>query len=286
MLLIFKSILIVLFLVSNVQGQKANEEVNQYHPTISPDDIEMTIETDKRSYFPNEPIVLAITLRNKTGRQLDFMHDANRLHTCEITVLDPYREEKHIEFGKDKANGFTIPEHEPTPVPKTKYGDPSVHARGSLRPNWIPPHGRDIFSVSLSRMFDLSYPSGIYTVKVRYDNHYGIKPNHVFEQTTTFKIRDASSLSSMALMGENLSWIIGKTRAIDLLSSEAEAIMDRLETLEDSGRRDDPDYSRLMAILESLGYLFHTDELRYMALHNAWTLDDFRKFIGKYNNKE
>ena len=113
MLLIFKSILIVLFLVSNVQGQKANEEVNQYHPTISPDDIEMTIETDKRSYFPNEPIVLAITLRNKTGRQLDFMHDANRLHTCEITVLDPYREEKHIEFGKDKANGFTIPEHEP-----------------------------------------------------------------------------------------------------------------------------------------------------------------------------
>ena len=104
MLLIFKSILIVLFLVSNVQGQKANEEVNQYHPTISPDDIEMTIETDKRSYFPNEPIVLAITLRNKTGRQLDFMHDANRLHTCEITVLDPYREEKHIEFGKDKAN--------------------------------------------------------------------------------------------------------------------------------------------------------------------------------------
>ena len=87
-------------------------------------------------------------------------------------------------------------------------------------------------------------------------------------------------------MGENLSRIIGKTRAIDLLSSEAEAIMDRLETLEDSGRRDDPDYSRLMAILESLGYLFHTDELRYMALHNAWTLDDFRKFIGKYNNKE
>ena len=51
MLLIFTSILIVLFLVSNVQGQKANEEVNQYHPTISPGDIEMTIETDKKELF-------------------------------------------------------------------------------------------------------------------------------------------------------------------------------------------------------------------------------------------
>ena len=220
---------------------------------IAPGELEMTLSTDQKSYFPGEPVFLVIALRNRGDRTLRLGVTKPWICDYEITVLDPKRKGKTIPKEVLGAEAdIVVSGHEPTPVPMTRwlqgnsgYGSKSFE---------IKPKERSLFFFPLHLAFDMTSPEGVYTVKVKYKPCHFAIPSFTLEGTTTVEIKSKYwyEMSSVDMTAEYMIRMFGQRKATHFLCAEAEALLASLEQKKEGELEDSAAYRRLILLLRTV----------------------------------
>ena len=260
--------------------------------------LELDLACDKENYIWMEPITLSIVLRNTSDKPISIMYDRqNPFRNYEITVLDPARAKKVIPKDDFIKEDHIIPEHKPSPLPKTEYYKYLLQtSTENFKETIIQPRQKVIANIQLNALFDLSYPSGSYTIivqsKIRQNNQVSFE----LEKTLSFTIKKSYDYESYPenIASQNLCAIFGKTRAYQILSKEAEALLTKMEKSTNGQIEKSKDYRRLMMLLRSLSRISkphcidlinHMEYVNSMGPKNKMTPADLHDFI-KENNQE
>lgn len=220
---------------------------------IAHGELEMTLSTDQKSYFPGEPIILVIALHNRGDKVLRLGVTKPWICDYEITVFDPKRKGKTIPkevFGAEAD--IVVPSHEPTPVPMTRWLQ-QFRAYGS-KSFEINPKEKSLFFFPLHLAFDMTCPEGAYTVKVKYKPCHFAIPSFTLEGTTTVEIKSKYwyEMSSVDMTAEYMIRMFGQRKATHFLCAEAEALLASLEQKKEGELEDSAAYRRLILLLRTV----------------------------------
>ncbi len=186
----------------------------------------------------------------------------NPLRNYELTVLDPAREKKVIPKDDFIKEDHVIPEHKPSPVPKTEYYKHLLQtSTESFKETIIQPRQKIITNIQLNALFDLSCPCGLYTIIVKSNIRQNDQVAFEQEKTTNFTIFeiDGCKIYPEYIASQNLCTIFGKMKAYQILSKEAEALLTEMEKSTNGQIEKSKDYRRLMMLLRSLSRISKPD---------------------------
>lgn len=255
---------------------------------IAHGELEMTLSTDQKSYFPGEPIILVIALHNRGDKVLRLGVTKPWICDYEITVFDPKRKGKTIPkevFGAEAD--IVVPSHEPTPVPMTRWLQ-QFRAYGS-KSFEINPKEKSLFFFPLHLAFDMTCPEGAYTVKVKYKPCHFAIPSFMLEGTTSVTIRSLYDfhMNSNYATAEYMIRMCGRRKTTHFLCAEAEALLASLEQAKEGELEDSAAYRRLILLLRTVmhadGRFSHSERVKFGLFDDEkhFTPEEVRELLKK-----
>ena len=244
--------------------------------------LELSVTTDKSSYYIGEPIVLRVVLQNKSDKELDIAYRKyNRIH---VSVLFP----NETEWRKIDPTGIFL-EHR-------KHPEQLKHFTRLAR-NWSPWDGFKNWTIYpgkslveqefISSLFDMTLPEGKYKIRVSYPLYKdgGFKRLFdtycEFEQEISVQIKD-SPISSAGITADTFVRMLGKKKAMELLSEEADELLTALTVGTNGNLQASSEYQRLLLLFRTMGDVagFGWEEkLTRLEEENKITSADLREFI-------
>ena len=267
---------IVLFSCAFIFGSLIAQESGNH--ALTSDGIEMTVRTDKESYRLDEPIILEITITNRSGEnRYIYQPDKNNIDgVYDITVLTPAFTEQGLPSSvfnglDDTIKEMILAEGKPKPLDRTAFGS-SMRQSGNKTKICLHPNARHIERLPLGLMFDLS--------KERLGlNHTVIVKNKALslEMKVSFELK-GKSVSGPYLTACRLSSVFGARKAMRMLCDEAEMLMERIEDTDGAMLLTSPEHDSLTRCLDIMRELYATVSNRRID-RKPWTRDEGRKMI-------
>ena len=263
---------IVLFSCAFIFGSLIAQESGNH--ALTSDGIEMTVRTDKESYLLDDPIILEITITNRSGedRYIYQSGQDNIDNVYDITVLTPFFTEKDFPpLAIKGVEDMIIEMGKPKPLKRTDFGN-SLECSENKTKICLHPNARHIERLPLGLMFDLS--------KERLGlNHTVIVKNKALslETKASFKLK-RKSLSGPYLTACRLSSVFGDKKAMRMLCDEAEVLMEKIEDTDGALLLTSSEHDRLTRCLNIMRELYATVSNRRID-RKPWTRDEGRKMI-------
>ncbi len=275
-------IYVLLFLFYNVfpvihlYGQENVTKVE--NNTFTSDGIEMTVRTDKASYRLDEPIMLEITITNRSGEDRYIYQPAkNDIDSVyDITVLTPSYTEQDLpsslfNIQDDEIKEAILAAGQPTPLNRTDFGSSIEHSENKTK-ICLHPNARHIERIPLGLLFDLS--------KERLGlNHTVIVKNKALslETNVSFELK-GKHVSGAYLTACRLSSMFGNRKSMRMLCDEAERLMEKIEVTDGTMLLTSPEHEMLTRCLDIMRELYATVSNRRID-RKPWTCDEVRKMI-------
>ena len=261
-------LLSVLFLI----GTAYAESETNFAP--EPTDLEMSVRTDKKSYFACEPVTVIVSFTNKTDKTIciPFAKYDQWLLDYSLALLSPVNSSKNI---IEEGESWKLEERKAQSAPLSRYYRLSYGWCGD-KGCFIPPKGTYNFKIPLSRCFDLSFPPGEYVVTVRRTlKHCFIGQIETYaERSTSFEMKWEHA-SSQKIAFENMSQMMGRWKTIGILCDEAARILSELERKEEADAVYSTDYDRLMMILRTLDDVV---DFKFSKINRSFIWEDGKLF--------
>ena len=241
---------------------------------LTSDGIEMTVRTDKESYLLDDPVILEITITNRSGedKYIYQLGKHNIDNVYDIKVLTPFFTEKDLPPVAIKGvEDMIIEMGKPKPLDRTAFGN-SLDCSENKTKICLHPNARHIERLPLGLLFDLS--------KERLGlNHTVIVKNKMLslETKASFKLK-RKNLYGPYLTACRLSSVFGDTKAMRLLCDEAEMLMEKIEDADGAMLLTSPEHERLTRCLNIMREIYATVSNRRID-RKPWTCDEGRKMI-------
>ena len=240
-------------------------------PTVKPEHLELIVATDKHHYLSGEPVTLTVAVRNTTDKEIELDYPEGPFGATFIVVHKPSVSGKTAGIGEKKHDESSTKARERGPSydgPGDRY---KIASKGALS-----------FSCILSNWYDLTSPSGKYTVNIHHRVEQNLQFVFTMNATLAFEILPrAADINSIA--AEDMATVFGRKKAMELLGGEAESILARMEegNVEDIAKS--PEYGRLMMILRTLdegsSHLSPDRRLKFLEENGRMSVKELRGFV-------
>ena len=243
--------------------------------------LELSVTTDKSSYYIGEPIVLRVVLQNKSDKELDIAY--RKYYRLHISVLFP----NETEWRKIDPTGIFI-EHR-------KHPEQLKHFTRLAR-NWSPWDGFKNWTIYpgkslveqelISSLFDMTLPEGKFKIRVSYplykDGGFRVFDTYCeLEQEISVQIKEFP-ISSAGITADTFVRMLGRKKAMELLSEEADGVLAAMTVGTNGNLQASSEYQRLLLLFRTMGDVagFGWEEkLTRLEEENKITPADLREFI-------
>ena len=247
-------------------------------PTVKPGHLELIAVTDKRQYLLGEPVTLTIAVKNNTDKDLKLDYPIGFFGSTAIAVFKP---------SDSKQTAGTDGKKPETTTERAKDRGNTVYGAGDRYE--VPAKGMLSFCCILSNWYDLTWPNGKYTVKIKHMIKQNLQFVFTMDAALSFEILPRIA-NTDAIAAEDMTSVFGRERAMEILGKEAESILAKIEGdgVTDIGKS--PENGRLMMILRTIDegttHLGADHKLKSLEESNRMSIKDLREFINLCLNAE